>query len=574
MTLTTFSLLDSSRIRYATGAMMYFAQGIPRGLLSIAIPAWLATLGVSASDIATYLAVIILPWAFKLVTGPFMDRFQFPAMGRSRPWVLGAQLGLSLSLLSLMIVEDPVSQIGTLMLIGVLINSFAATQDVAVDGMAIDLTPVNEQGRLNAFMSFGKAAGWSITAAVTGSLLVTFGMKVTAIVSALTCAVIFLAFVWVVERPGERKLPWSDGEARGPQQATTTFKDVFAGINDVLWKPVSLIVMLIMLLDGLIAGYGDALMPIAAINVFGFTTPQWSQLVAVMGIIGAVITLVLGPMIDRFGPKRMLILTISLVGLHAFLLAQTQYLWNDSMYVKVMLSIWVMMLPITMVCVIALAMTICSSACAATQFAIYMSVANLGHSAGSKLFGMVSEQASYPQSYMFMGILVIGMIVVLVFHRHRHGHAEQASGRGKRSYTIVSGGGEGGMFFSGAMRCPKCRADMQQLDVDGTVIDRCDRCQGLWFDAGEMEALRDKEIAAAIDTGSAKEGKRFNSIHEYRCPRCGGEMTQVVDEQQKHIGYETCTDCGGSYFDAGEFRDLSQLTLSDFLKRLALPLRE
>jgi hypothetical protein len=127
MTLTTFSLLDSSRIRYATGAMMYFAQGIPRGLLSIAIPAWLATLGVSASDIATYLAVIILPWAFKLVTGPFMDRFQFPAMGRSRPWVLGAQLGLSLSLLSLMIVEDPVSQIGTLMLIGVLINSFAAT---------------------------------------------------------------------------------------------------------------------------------------------------------------------------------------------------------------------------------------------------------------------------------------------------------------------------------------------------------------------------------------------------------------------------------------------------------------
>ena len=177
MTLTAFSLLDSSRTRYITGAMMYFAQGIPRGLLSIAIPAWLATLGVSASDNATYLAVIILPRAFKLVTGPFIDRFQFPAMGRSRPWVLGAQLGLSLSLLSLMIVEDPVSQIGTLMLIGELINSFAATQDVAVDGIAIDLTPVNEQGRLNAFMSFGKAAGWSITAAVTGSLLVTFGLS-------------------------------------------------------------------------------------------------------------------------------------------------------------------------------------------------------------------------------------------------------------------------------------------------------------------------------------------------------------------------------------------------------------
>jgi Zn-finger nucleic acid-binding protein len=47
-------------------------------------------------------------------------------------------------------------------------------------------------------------------------------------------------------------------------------------------------------------------------------------------------------------------------------------------------------------------------------------------------------------------------------------------------------------------------------------------------------------------------------------------MTRVVDEQQQHIGYETCSDCNGSYFDAGEFRDLSQLTLSDFFKRFSL----
>ena len=168
-------------MRYATGSMMYFAQGIPQGLLSIAIPAWLASQGVSAGEIASYLAVIVLPWAFKLVTGPLMDRYEFLAMGRRRPWVLAAQLGLSLSLLSLMLVENPAEQIGLLMLIGVFINSFAATQDVAVDGMSIDLTPVNEHGRLNAFMSFGKAIGWSVTAAVSGLMLVTFGMKVTAI---------------------------------------------------------------------------------------------------------------------------------------------------------------------------------------------------------------------------------------------------------------------------------------------------------------------------------------------------------------------------------------------------------
>ena len=98
---TTFVLTENPRIRYATGTMMYFAQGIPQGLLSITIPAWLASQGVSAADIGSYLAVIVLPWAFTLVTGPLMDRYQFRPMGKRRPWVLAAQLGLSLSVLAL-----------------------------------------------------------------------------------------------------------------------------------------------------------------------------------------------------------------------------------------------------------------------------------------------------------------------------------------------------------------------------------------------------------------------------------------------------------------------------------------
>jgi len=84
----SLTLADSTRVRYATGALMYFAQGIPQGLLAIAIPVWLASQGVSAGDIGSYLAVIVLPWAFKLVTGPIMDRYEFLAMGRRRPWVL------------------------------------------------------------------------------------------------------------------------------------------------------------------------------------------------------------------------------------------------------------------------------------------------------------------------------------------------------------------------------------------------------------------------------------------------------------------------------------------------------
>jgi MFS transporter, PAT family, beta-lactamase induction signal transducer AmpG len=568
----TFVLADSTRVRFAASSMMYFAQGIPQGLLGIAIPAWLASQGVGAGEIASYLAVIVLPWAFKLVTGPFMDRFEFPPMGRRRPWVLGAQLGLTLSLLALMLVRNPAEQVGLLMLIGVLINTFAATQDVAVDGMAIDLTPVNEQGRLNAFMSFGKAIGWAGTAAVSGVLLVTIGLAGTAVVAAVVSGVVLLAFVFVLERAGERALPWSAGAAGSRRQAGHSFKAVFAGINAVLWTRASMVVMAIMLFDGLVSGYGHALMPIAAVQVFGYTSTQWSQLVAVMGLLGAGAALGLGPLIDRFGAKRMLILTSALVGVHAFMLAQTQFMWQDTAYIRLMLSAWVLLLPVVMVCVIALAMTICSSGNSATQFAIYMSIANLGHAAGSKLFGLVSEQSDYVEIYMLLGALVVVLIFVLLFHRHRHDPVPRR--RAAPSYTIGAVGGEAGIFWSGAMRCPKCRSDMEAVIHEGTEVDRCGSCRGIWFDAGEVEALASTPAALSIDIGAAREGKRLNAVDDYPCPRCGGVMARVVDEAQRHIWYETCGSCSGSFFDAGEFRDLAQVTIGDFFKRLVTPERK
>jgi PAT family beta-lactamase induction signal transducer AmpG len=415
---TALQLSDSAGVRYATGMAMYFAQGIPKGLLHIAMPAWLASRGVAPGEIATYLAVIVLPWAFKLVTGPLMDRYEFLPMGRRRPWVMFAQLGMVLSLLGLMIVEDPVEQMGTLILLGLVVNSFTATQDVAVDGMSIDFVPAREQGRLNAFMSFGKAIGWALTSAVSGVMLVTGGLGVTAVAAAAGASVFFVALMFVREQPGERLLPWTAGQAASVHVEGKTFAAVFAGVNRVLWQRGSLIVLAIMFFHGLWNGYGDALMPIAAINLFGYTTPQWSQLVAVMGLVGAGLALAAGPLIDRFGAKRMLVLTISLVAVHAFLVAQTQHLWQDTTYVRVMLSIWVTMDPVIMVCVIALAMAICSRENSATQFAIYMSAANLGASLGAKAYGLVAEQSTYVENYTLLGVFILVMLFTVVFHRH------------------------------------------------------------------------------------------------------------------------------------------------------------
>ena len=571
---TAFVLADAPRVRYLTGSAMYFAQGMPAGLISIALPAWLVSQGVSAGQIASFFAVVVLPWAFKLLTGPLMDRFRFLPMGIRRPWVLGAQLGLTVSLLSLLLVDDPVEQMGLLMGLGVLINTFAATQDVAVDGMCIDLTPLDQQGRLNAFMAFGKSMGWSISAAVSGVLLVTVGLGGTAVVIAMICGLIFAGFVLVRERPGERMLPWSAGGFGGEIGQPPGMGSLFRGIKEVLFTRPSLVLMAIMFTEGLANGYGHALMPVAAVKLFGFTTPEWSNLVAIMGLGGAAVALLVGPLIDRIGAKRMLVFVSVLVIFHAFLLAETQYLWQDNFYVRAMLAVWIMLGPVTMVCMLALAMALCSSSVSATQFAIYMSIANLGTSVGSKLYGLIAEGTSYPQAYIILGCLTLVMLGVLLFHRYRRaeGNAELVKVPPKVAMGI--GVGRAGLFWSGAMRCPKCRADMDVYEVDGVQIDRCSGCHGLWFDAGEVDKLRSRNVAAALDIGDSSTGRSHNTIDHYRCPRCGGHMLRMVDPQQSHIWYEQCSECHGSYFDAGEFLDLATVSIADVFKRFRTPARE
>jgi PAT family beta-lactamase induction signal transducer AmpG len=417
-------LSSSAKVRYSTGALAYFAQGIPMGLLHIALPAWLAVEGVSPQEIAAFLGIIMLPWAFKLVVGPLMDHFEYLPMGKRRPWVIGAQLGMVISLVGLAWVDDPVKQMGLLTAIGFVINAFTATQDVAVDGMSIDLVPLEEEGRLNAFMSFGKSVGWAVTSAITGTMLVVYGIKLTAVVCGFGAALIFVYLVWVRERRTERLMPWTKGEASPKNEPPPSFRQVFSDLNKVLWSRASIIIMIIMFIDGIVGGYGRALMPIAAVQVFDFTTPQWADLNAVMGLAGAVVALALGPFIDRFGAKSILSLTIFLTGIHAFTLAGTQEMWSNDTYVLVMMSLWILLLPVIMVCALALAMSICSTGESATQFAIYMSVSNLGATAGSMFYAGMADVTSWSQNYALKGFIVFLLLLAILMFRS-HGHPEE-----------------------------------------------------------------------------------------------------------------------------------------------------
>jgi Zn-finger nucleic acid-binding protein len=127
------------------------------------------------------------------------------------------------------------------------------------------------------------------------------------------------------------------------------------------------------------------------------------------------------------------------------------------------------------------------------------------------------------------------------------------------------------------MDCPKCHGSMTENTLStltgGVTVDKCVDCQGIWFDVGEAERLKDKWMSDHVDDGDPVVGKTNNLIRDIDCPRCGLRMTKLSDPQQKHIQYEACKE-HGMYFDAGEFTDYKYETLMDTFRDFIFALRK
>ena len=100
------------------------------------------------------------------------------------------------------------------------------------------------------------------------------------------------------------------------------------------------------------------------------------------------------------------------------------------------------------------------------------------------------------------------------------------------------------------MWCPKCktRTLVEVKTTGGVPVDRCTRCKGVWFDAGELEDLLDA-AAQYLDV------PRKSHLIDPPCPRCGKAM-RVFYYPGTYVSADICPDCRGLWFDAGELKEV------------------
>ncbi|HSV18740.1 MAG TPA: AmpG family muropeptide MFS transporter [Casimicrobiaceae bacterium] len=121
-----------------------FSSGLPLWLLINLVPAWLRTEGVDLATIGL-LTLVQIPYVWKFVWSPLVDRYALPMLGRRRGWMLASQIGLVALIIALGGV-DPRRDVWTLVAISVALAFVSATQDIALDAFRREILPDAELG--------------------------------------------------------------------------------------------------------------------------------------------------------------------------------------------------------------------------------------------------------------------------------------------------------------------------------------------------------------------------------------------------------------------------------------------
>lgn len=136
---------------------LYVAQGMPYGFFTQALPALLYAQGMSLPLIGMS-QLLTLPWALKFAWAPLVDGVRAPRFGRRRAVIVPLQLASAAALAALALAATPGAMIALAAAV-LVVNAISATQDIATDGLAVEVLDADERGVANGLQVGGYRVG-------------------------------------------------------------------------------------------------------------------------------------------------------------------------------------------------------------------------------------------------------------------------------------------------------------------------------------------------------------------------------------------------------------------------------
>ena len=420
-------LSESRFVRLFSFFFFYFGQGLPLGINTVALPAWLAANGASDADVAAIVATAYLPWSFKFLPAALMDRYAYLAMGRRRLWLITAQLIMMLAYVVAAIAAPGVDDIQLLIAISFLIGAGAAIQDVAVDGLAVDILPDREQGTASSFMFGGQTVGRATAGAASGALLYYFGSQVTFLAFLPVIALVTTYAVLLRERPGEKRFPWSRGAASpvNLDRHVADWLQILLTTLKSLFKRDSLVLVLSSVAQRTGEGMLAPLFPILATSALLMNEASYSGTISTIDLVMALAAIAAGSFLTlKLGAKRaaMLVFTTE-AALCAFILFGRE-LWTIMAVFLALLCVQSIQTTLSSITTNPLRMQLSDPRVAATQFTIYNSLGNLPVAFGATLFAWLGGSAELARVMVVAIALFVAGTLILALIRVGRAHVE------------------------------------------------------------------------------------------------------------------------------------------------------
>lgn len=417
------NMLQSTTGRLLTFGILYISEGIPYGFTSIAMVAYMRIEGMSVEQIGTFVAALFLPWSFKWVWAPLIDICKLHRYGGRKAWILCCTLLMIVTLMIIAVV-DYSAHFQLLLLMVVVNNFFCATQDVAIDSLAVSTLREDERGRGNGFMFGGQYLGIALGGGGAVFVIGHWGFDISLF---YICGMMFLNLLFIVffirdpgilTEPGGRKAGNIIREFIGTLMNFN--RELFAsffrsGIGPRLGLVFTLLPTGAMALSFAILGtikvdYGLTITQIAQVSVYNTVCSGLGSLVG--GFIG-----------DRFGLRKMIGLSYILSTLPTLYLAvQIATVGLVSVPLAGLFGAIMMHGLCYGMCFglfAAVCMGITNPAVAATQFTAFMAMSNLTMSYTNLWQGVMAERFGYAYTLYLDALLVILPLLLIPFLKSR-----------------------------------------------------------------------------------------------------------------------------------------------------------
>jgi PAT family beta-lactamase induction signal transducer AmpG len=394
---TPQSAQPSLRTKLLWVAAFYFASGFPFGVATELLPVYYRQRGVSLTDIGL-LSIIALPWTFKFLWAPLVDR-----LGTYKRWLLAAQIGLAVTMLALLI-ADPTRAMPLLWVVLLAMAMLSATQDIVVDAYTIRLLETREYGAANGVRITAYRAAMLVAG---GALLVAAGRLGWPTVFVISAVVMVVLAAVSLSIPG-RDIP-SPSQAASLQEFVQPLRELWtlpaAGalllfVLTFKLGDISLIPMTkpfwvdrgfstesigAASTAGIIAAIGGALVGGALTTRWGIFTALWS-----LGLVQALSNL------GYWTASRLPATETTLYG--TVLLEQFTYGLGTAAFLSFLMSL-------------------CSKRYAATQYALLSALFRVGGIIAGGISGAITEDVGYSTYFLITFLLALPAFSLLPWIR-------------------------------------------------------------------------------------------------------------------------------------------------------------